>query len=217
MEAQVLNTNKQLLKVKATKGLLWFGLISITMLFAGLTSAYIVRQGEGKWVQFAMPGLFRISTLLIVLSSITMQWSVISAKKNNLKNLKLAISLTVLLGIGFVISQYLSWTQLVQQGIYLVGQIKDINVNYNYIPAAKETATEIGSTGNVAGSFLYVITGLHVMHVVGGMIALFVVFSRAFRGKYSASNYTGVSTCSIYWHFLDGLWVYLYLFLLYIR
>src|SRR5439155_16173493 len=112
MEAQLLNPEKQLLKMKASKGLLWFGIISMTMLFAGLTSAYIVRQGEGKWVQFAMPELFKVSTILIVLSSITMQWSVVSIRKNNKKNLKLAITLTAILGIGFVVFQYLSWSEL---------------------------------------------------------------------------------------------------------
>ncbi len=217
MEAQLLQSEKELLKIKASKGLMWFGLISITMLFAGLTSGYIVRQGEGKWVEFAMPQLFWISTILIILSSVTMQWAVNSAKRNNLKNLKLAAGLTVLLGIGFVVSQYLAWSQLVSQGIYFVGQIKDITGPYEYIPAGKETAAEIATTGNVAGSFLYVITGLHVAHLVGGMIALFVVFSRALLGKYSSTNYNGVSICAIYWHFLDGLWVYLFFFLLYIR
>ncbi len=217
MEAQLLQSEKQILKIKASKGLMWFGLISITMLFAGLTSGYIVRQGEGKWVQFGMPSLFWVSTILIVISSVTMQWAVNSAKRNNLKNLKLAAGLTVVLGIGFVVFQYLAWSQLVSQGIYFVGQIKDITGAYEYIPAGKETAAEIATTGNVAGSFLYVITGLHVAHLVGGMIALFVVFSRALLGKYSSTNYNGVSICAIYWHFLDGLWVYLFFFLLYIR
>jgi cytochrome c oxidase subunit 3 len=217
MEAQLLQSEKQILKIKASKGLLWFGLISITMLFAGLTSGYIVRQGEGKWVQFAMPQLFWISTILILMSSATMQWAVRSIKRDDRKNLKIAIALTTFLGIGFVVSQYLAWSQLVSQGIYFVGQVKDIKGAYEYIPAGKESAAEIASTGNVAASFLYVITGLHVAHVLGGMIALFVVFSRSIAGKYSASNYLGVSTCAIYWHFLDGLWVYLFFFLLYIR
>ena len=214
---QLLDTENRMMKIKASKGLLWFGIISITMLFAGLTSAYIVRQGEGKWVQFALPELFKISTVLIILSSVTMQWAVRTIKRNNKKNLKLAISLTALLGIGFVVFQYLSWSQLVSQGIYLVGDVKDIHTHFQYIPAGKETATDVGTTGNVAASFLYVITGLHVAHLLGGMIAIFVVLSRAFIGKYTETNYIGVSTCAIYWHFLDGLWVYLYFFLLYIR
>jgi len=217
MEAQLLESEKQIIKIKASKGLLWLGIVSITMLFAGLTSAYIVRQGEGKWVQFAMPALFKVSTILIVLSSVTMQWGVRSIKRNDKKTLKLAITLTTLLGIGFVVFQYLSWSNLVSQGIYLVGDIKDIKSTYEYIPAAKESAAEIANTGNVAASFLYVITGLHVVHLLGGLIALFVVFSRAFMEKYSGADYNGVRICSIYWHFLDGLWVYLFFFLLYIR
>jgi len=217
MEAQLLESEKQLIKIKSSKGLMWLGIVSICMLFAGLTSAYMVRQGEGKWVQFAMPDLFKVSTILILLSSVTMQWSVNSIKKNNRKNLKLALTLTTVLGIGFVVFQYLAWSQLTEQGIFFVGQVKDIKGAYQYIPAARETASEIQGMGNVAGSFLYVITGLHVAHLLGGMIALFVVLSRALIGKYSAANYNGVRICAIYWHFLDGLWVYLFFFLLYIR
>jgi cytochrome c oxidase subunit 3 len=198
--------------------LLWFGIISITMLFAGLTSAYIVRQGEGKWVDFNMPGLFKLSTALIFTSSFTMQWAVISARKNNKLTLKIALGITALLGIGFMISQYLSWSELVKQGIYFAGRIEDIKTNFTYVPSIKrETAQAAGDAGNVAASFLYVITALHVAHLLGGMIAILFVFSRSLKGKYSAANYNGVTVCSIYWHFLDGLWIYLYLFLLYIK
>ncbi|MCX6291304.1 MAG: cytochrome c oxidase subunit 3 [Bacteroidetes bacterium] len=217
MELTLPENEKQITKIKATRGLLWLGLISISMLFAGLTSGYIVRQGEGKWAQFALPSLFIVSTILIVLSSIAMQWAVVSVRKENQSNFKLAVSLTTVFGIGFVVFQYLAWSQLVSQGIYFVGQIKDITGAYEYIPAAKETAADIANTGNVAGSFLYVITGLHVAHVLGGMIALLVVLLRALSGKYSKSDHNGVRLCAIYWHFLGGLWVYLFFFLLYIR
>src|SRR3569832_2409360 len=124
MEAQLLQSEKQLLKVKASKGLLWLGIISITMLFAGLTSFYIVRQGEGKWVQFAIPQLFWVSTISIIISSVTKQWALSSIKKNNLKNFRTSLALTVVLGVGFVAFQYLAWSELVSQGIYFVGQIK---------------------------------------------------------------------------------------------
>ena len=217
MEMQMIDTETHRLNVKASKGLLWFGIISIVMLFAGLTSAYIVRQGEGKWVQFAMPGLFMVSTIFIILSSITMQLALTAVKKNNLNRLKLFLAGTAIFGIGFVVLQYFSWSQLVSQGIYLVGHVKDIRTEFHYIPAGRETATDVGDTGNVAASFLYVITGLHVVHLLGGMIAIFIVFSRAFIGKYASTNYSGLSVCAIYWHFMGGLWIYLYLFLLYIR
>jgi len=124
----------------------------------------------------------------------------------------------VLLGLGFVISQYYSWASLVDQGIYFAGRIRDIKTDFKYVPTIKrETVEAAGDAGNVAGSFLYAITALHVLHLLGGMIAIILVFSRALLGKYSASNYNGVTVCAIYWHFLDGLWIYLYLFLLYIR
>ena len=143
-------------KIKTQKSLLWLGIVSITMLFAAFTSAYIVRQGEGKWLVFDLPNMFIASTVVIVLSS---------------------------------------------------GDVR----------AAYETSAEIDSMGNVAGSFLYVITALHVLHLAAGLLVLAVVFYRALRGRYSSAHYNGVSLCATYWHFLDGLWVYLFFFLLYIR
>ena len=204
-------------KRKAQKSLLWFGLVSIVMLFAGLTSAYLVRQGEGKWVEFSIPGTFAISTLIILISSVSMQWAVASVKKGNTRNLKKALLITLLLGVAFAGSQYVAWSQLYHNGIAFTGRVSDIKTNFNYIPAGKETVAEACDVGNVAGSFLYVITGLHVLHLIAGILSLFVVFSRARRNKYSSENYNGVKICAIYWHFLDGLWVYLFLFLLYIR
>ena len=209
--------NEVEVKRKAQKSLLWFGLVSIVMLFAGLTSAYLVRQGEGKWVEFSIPGTFAISTLIILISSISMQWAVASARKGNIGNLKKALLITLLLGVAFAGSQYVAWSQLYHNGIAFTGRVSDIKTNFNYIPAGKESVAEAGDVGNVAGSFLYVITGLHVLHLIAGILALFVVFSRATRNKYSSENYNGVKICAIYWHFLDGLWVYLFLFLLYIR
>jgi cytochrome c oxidase subunit 3 len=204
---------------KAMRTLLWFGIVSITMLFAGLTSAYIVRQGEGKWAEFTLPQLFAVSSLIIVLSSICVQWGVSAIKKNNAKNLRIALTLTMILGAGFVISQYFAWTELYSKGIVFTGTIGQITTDYKYIPtpAAKETAAEISSAGNVAGSFLYVITGLHVVHLLAGLIALVVVFIRSLLNKYSDRNFNGVMMLATYWHFLGGLWLYLFLFLLYIR
>jgi cytochrome c oxidase subunit 3 len=146
-------------KLKAKKTLLWFAIISIIMLFAALTSAYIVRQAEGKWVQFELPKMFIASTVVILLSSIPMQWAVASAKKNNQKNLKTALVLVALLGSCFVFFQYTAWTELFSQGIAFAGQIKDIKGDYTYVRAGTESPSDIASMGNVAGSFLYVITG----------------------------------------------------------
>src|SRR5258708_18352852 len=114
MQAMLLDAEEIEKQRRSKRMLLWFGMISIVMLFAGLTSAYIVRQGEGKWVEFAMPDLFKLSTALILLSSFSMQWAVISAKRNNKQMLTVALGITALLGIGFVISQYYSWSELVK-------------------------------------------------------------------------------------------------------
>lgn len=205
------------IKRKALRTLLWFGIVSITMLFAGLTSAYIVRQGEGKWVEFSLPQLFAISSIIIILSSVTMQWGLISIKKNDTNRLKTALILTLLLGIGFVFTQFFAWSELYHKGIVFTGTVGQIKSDYTYIPSGNETAEQVSQVGNVAASFLYVITGLHVAHLLAGLIALIIVFSRAMMGKYSDKDYNGVRMCTIYWHFLDGLWLYLFLFLLYIR
>lgn len=202
---------------KAKRSLVILGIISIVMLFAGLTSGYIVRQGEGKWVEFALPQTFIISTIIILLSSIPMQWALVSIRKDNRKNMSIGLILTALLGLGFVFTQYMAWSELFGQGIAFTGRIKDVSTDYTYIPSGIETAEQAGDAGNVAGSFLYVITGLHVLHLLAGIIALFVVFSRATSNKYSSANYNEVKMCTIYWHFLGGLWLYLFFFLLYIR
>ena len=201
---------------KAMRALLWLGIVSIIMLFAGLTSAYIVRQGEGKWVSFALPRLFSISSLIILISSLTMQWALASIKKNDLKKLRTGLMLTLFVGVGFVLSQYFAWTELYHNGIVFTGDIGNIKTDFHYIPSGNETAADAGGVGNVAGSFLYVLTGLHVAHLLVGMIALIIVFSRGMMGKYSVENYNGVRMCAIYWHFLDGLWLYLFFFLLYV-
>jgi cytochrome c oxidase subunit 3 len=205
-------------KVKAQRGLMWFGIISIVMLFAGLTSAYIVRMGDGKWVQFALPNTFIVSTLVILASSVSMHWAVRSAATGNQKNLVNALWMTLLLGLGFVFVQYIAWSELFEQGIALTGRIRDIkSSDIVYIPSGKETMEQAGDAGNVAGSFLYVITGLHILHLLGGMIALFVVIWRANRKIYTVEQHNGVKMCALYWHFLSGLWLYLFFFLLYVR
>lgn len=217
MIAEVADDFKQK-RIKSRKALLWMGIISIIMLFGALTSGYIVRQGEGKWVQFNLPQGFLISTLIIILSSVTFILASSAIKKNNQQGLRLWLGITLILGIAFVFCQYFAWKDLYAEGIAFSGKISDIKTtDINYLPAHKETIHEAANTGNVAGSFLYMLTGLHVIHLLVGLIVLLVVVSRAYLGKYDGSQHHGVSLAATYWHFLDGLWVYLYLFLLYIR
>lgn len=217
MENNIVDPNDPVIRIKSGRTLLWFGIVSIIMLFAGLTSAYLVRQAEGKWVEFDLPDLFKVSTILILLSSLPMHWALKSVEKNNIRNLKTGLLLTFGLGLAFVVTQYFAWSELYNNGIAFIGRISDIKTDFNYVPAGKETVTDAKDVGNVAGSFLYVLTALHVVHLVAGMLALMFVLSKALRNRYSAENYNGVSMCAIYWHFMDGLWVYLFFFLLYIR
>lgn len=182
------------LKEKTKKFLLWIGLVSIAMMFAGLTSGYIVRRQTGTWLKFDLPFTFWISTAVIIISSVTMNWAVQSVKKNELKMLPNAVLITLLLGIGFGVCQFISWNTLIRKDIYFTGP-----------------------ESNASSSYLYVLSALHLCHIVGGLIALTVVYFKSIRKKYSADNYLGIKLCAIYWHFLDGLWVYLFLFMFFMR
>ena len=182
------------LKEKSRKFLLWIGLISIAMMFAGLTSGYIVRRQTGTWLKFDLPFTFWISTAIILISSISMNWSVQLIRKNALAMLPNAVLTTFLLGVGFGVFQFISWITLINKNIYFTGP---------------------QSSGS--SSYLYILSALHLCHILGGLVALGVVYVKSLRKKYSADNYLGIKLCAIYWHFLDGLWVYLFLFLLIMR
>lgn len=173
--------------IPTKKVLLWVGMASMVMLFAALTSGYIVRQAEANWTVFSLPKPFYFSTVLIFMSSITMHLAMRAVKRNQLNSVKINLIITLGLGLAFIFSQFLGWTALVKQGVYFVG--------------------------NPSGSFLYAITGVHIAHLIGGIIALMVVGGKSLMGKYNSTNYLGMSLCATYWHFLDGLWIYLFVFL----
>ncbi len=168
---------------------MWLFIVSIIMLFAAFTSAYLVRRAEGNWTEFELPNLFWISTLVLILSSASMHFAYLAAKKDQFMVLKTSISITFVLGLLFLILQFYAWGQLVERNVYFVG--------------------------NPSGSFVYVFTGLHGIHLVSGLIVLLFALVAAFRLKINANALTQINICSIYWHFLDALWVYLFLFLVF--
>lgn len=170
------------------KFLMWLFIVSIIMLYAALTSAYIVKKGDGEWLVFEIPEVFWVSTGILVLSSITMQWAYYAARRNNISSLKLALGSTTGLGILFLFGQLMGWSSLVQQDVYFVG--------------------------NPAGSFTYVLTGLHGLHLVSGIIFLIIVLFSAFKYKIHSRSLIKIEMCKTYWHFLDVLWIYLFVFLL---
>jgi len=175
-------------KIATGKVLLWLGIGSIVMIFAGLTSGLIVREAEGNWISIVMPPAFYFSTAVILLSSLTMQGAVMAIKKNNFNSSKTYLIITLGLGLAFIFSQFLGYNSLVNQGVFFTG-------------------------GTASASFFYAITGLHLAHLLGGLLSLIYVNGKTIMGKYNADNYLGMSLCGMYWHFLDGLWIYLFLFL----
>lgn len=179
---------------KVSKPLLWIGIVSIIMLFAGFTSAYIVRQAEGNWLVFPFPGSFYASTAIIIASSFTMWMASRFIKADNVASAQKFLGFTFLLGLAFVVSQIISWNTLTSEGIYFTGP-----------------------TANASGSYLYVISGMHLLHLFAGIFALAITWFKTKRGKYSAAYHIGIELCGIYWHFLGILWIYLLFFLLFIR
>jgi len=169
---------------------LWAGMASITMMFGAFTSAYIVKQAAGNWLDFSFPPVFYISTFTILASSITLHLSFQSfvAKREN--PYKIFLSISLLLGIMFVIFQYLGWTQLFSIGVDL--------------------------KGNVSGSFFYLLSGIHALHVLGGIAAIVVALLHAFTLKFSVTEKRihRFDLVRNYWHFVDFLWIYLFIFLL---
>ena len=181
------NRNFKLKSVNAKKFALWLFIVSICMLFAGLTSAYIVKKSDGRWLQFDMPDMFLYSTVVLVLSSVAMHWTYLKAKDNSLKAVKIGITATAAIAIAFFYMQYLSWVELVAQDVFLVG--------------------------NPSGSFVYIFSGLHLAHLIGGLVFLLVVFLDTMNYKVHSKSMLAIEMCTTYWHFLGGLWIYLYLFL----
>jgi len=184
-------TIKQRKKIHPTMFTLWAGIASIIMMFAGLTSAYIVKRNQANWTTFDLPLIFWYSTAVIVISSITLQLSHKAFKQREMSKYRGLVVASLLLGLLFIVMQGIGFNQLWIKGITL--------------------------TKNVSFSFLYVIVGLHSLHVLGGVIALLVLFANAFSSKVRNYNIVPLEVINTYWHFVDILWIYLLVFLLMIR
>jgi cytochrome c oxidase subunit 3 len=176
--------------VHPLKFALWLIIISIIMMFAAFTSAYIVRKEEGNWLEFDLPENLIINTGLLVLSSVFMQLAYLAAKKDNLNQLKIYLASTLALGIAFLVGQWEAWGNLVSRKVFFGG-----------------------TDANPSGSFMYVLTGVHGFHLITGLIFVLIVLYSSFRFKVHSKNLLRIELCTIYWHFLGGLWLYLYLFL----
>ncbi|RAK02178.1 cytochrome c oxidase subunit 3 [Larkinella arboricola] len=180
---------EETLSMNPKKFILWLFVVSIVMLFAAMTSAYLVRRAEGNWLEFEIPSIFWYSTVVLLISSVSMHWAYKAAKKDDFGVLRTAISITFAFGLAFLVMQFLGWQDLVAQNVFFVG--------------------------NPAGSFMYVFTGLHAFHLISGLIIILFALRAAFKLKIHAKNLNQIEICATYWHFLDVLWVYLFGFLLY--
>jgi cytochrome c oxidase subunit III len=185
-------SEQQRKKIHPHKFTLWIAIGSIIMMFAGLTSAYIVKSNQAGWYNIDMPQVFWYSTAVILASSLAMQMALRSFKQREMNGYRLLIAITVALGVGFVILQWFGFQQLWEGGIRFKG-----------------------SSGS--GQFLYVIAGLHALHVLGGIIALFVMFVKAFFGRLKLYSSIPVEVMATYWHFVDLLWIYLLVFFMLIQ
>ena len=173
-------------KIHPHKFTMWVAIGSIVMMFAGLTSAFIVKSNQTNWVPVTIPKVFWISTAVIIISSITLQVALRSFKQREMNQYRMLIGTTLLLGVAFVVMQWLGFKDL--------------------------WAQQITFKGSGAGQFLYVIFGLHAIHVIGGIIALIAIFIKAFIGKTKIYSSIPLEVMSVYWHFVDLLWIYLLVF-----
>lgn len=177
-------------RINPQKFALWLAMASIIMMFGAFTSAYIVKQAAGNWLEFPLPTLFFINTGIIIVSSIALQYAFNSFKSLNERGYKSGLLLTFILGICFVVLQVKGWNELFSIGIDL--------------------------KGNPSGSFLYLITGVHAAHVIGGIAALFVAIFHAFTLKFkpNKNRKNRFELVVQYWHFVGLLWIYLLGFLI---
>ena len=183
--------NEQRKKIHPHKFTLWVALGSIIMMFAGLTSAYVVKREQPGWTTFSIPKAFWYSTAVILASSLTIQMALKAFKDREMQRYRNLLTTTAILGILFVVLQWVGFRQIWNTGI-----------------------TFRGSGG---GQFLYIIAGLHAVHVLGGILALMVMFVKAYASKIRTYNSVPVELMSTYWHFVDLLWIYLLVFFMFIN
>jgi cytochrome c oxidase subunit 3 len=188
---EINSVSDQQKRIHPHKFTLWVAIGSIIMMFAGLTSAYIVKREQPGWTTFEIPRVFWFSTGVILLSSVTIQLAVKAFRERLMRRYKNLITGTALLGILFVILQWIGFSNIWNSGVTF--------------------------HGSGAGQFLYVIAGLHALHVIAGVIALIIMFGKAFSKKIRSYNSIPVEIVNTYWHFVDILWIYLFVFFLWIQ
>lgn len=178
-------------RARSKKMMLWFGIVSLIMSFAAWTSAYIVSSKREDWLKdFDLPNAFLISVVIIVASSITFILAKQALKSNNRQLTTIWLLVTLILGVVFIYNQFVGFAEIIAAG-------------YNFT----------GPTSNVTMSYVFLIAAVHIAHVAVGLICILVVIYNHFKQKYNSENMLGFELAANFWHFVDILWVYLFLFL----
>jgi cytochrome c oxidase subunit 3 len=179
---------------RSKKLLLWFAMISFVMVFAGLTSAYVVSKSRADWNNFEMPTAFLISTVVILISSITFHLAKKAIQTGDRSLTTTYLLSTLILGLTFVYFQFEGFAQLVALGFH-----------------------PVGPTSTITTSFLWVVVATHLLHLLGGLISILVIIYNHYKQKYNSSQTIGIELGAMFWHFLDFLWLYLFLFLYFFK
>jgi cytochrome c oxidase subunit III len=199
----IMQATKERKKIHPQKFMMWIAMASMSMAFAGLTSGYMVREAQGNWRYYNLPAVFSYSTIVIVLSSITMAMGVKAFKSREMPKFKKLITVTLILGIVFGALQFAGFYQLYHQ-------LQAVRINGQVL----NESSAVKINGNPSESFLFIIAGMHLVHLLGGIVALVFVFFRSFRTRVKTYNSTGLEITATYWHFVDILWIYLFIFFL---
>ena len=180
---------------RSYKLLLLFAMISMIMMFAGLTSAFVVSKSRVDWLKdFQLPSAFYFSTVVIIGCSVTFHLAKKAIQKDNQKATTAFLLATLALGILFVVLQFVGFGQIVENGYYFTG-----------------------SESSITTTFLYIVTVVHLLHLAGGLISLLIIIFNQLKQKYNSTQTLGIELGAMYWHFLDLLWVYLFLFLFFFK
>ena len=195
MDTTMTKTEYELRSARSYKLLLLFAMISMTMMFAGITSAFVVSKSRADWLKdFQLPNAFYWSTLLIIFSSVTFHLAKKAIKKDEINTTTKYLLVTLASGIGFVVLQFVGFGQIVANGYYFTG-----------------------AASSITTTFLYIVTVVHLLHLAGGLISLLIIIYNHFKQKYNSTQTLGIELGAMYWHFLDILWVYLFLFLYFFK
>jgi len=180
---------------RAKKMMLWFGIVSLIMSFAGWTSAFVVSSSREDWLtDFQLPDAFAISAVIFILSSLTFILAKRALKAGNRKATTLFLWVTLVLGVVFIVNQFSGFQELMGMG-------------YNFT----------GPTSNITMTYIFLIAAVHILHVVVALVCLLVVIYNHFKQKYNVEKTLGFELAATFWHFVDFLWLYLFLFLYFFR